>query len=193
MASPVGHTLAGYLGYRLMPTFFGKAPSKGWMLGAIALANLPDLDFIPGLLMGNAFAFHRRGTHTVLAALLVGIVVAIAAALSQRLRSSPREHQWEWLWWGLWATMMYLGHLGLDLLMADRIPPQGLQLLWPFSVLYFPSPLTLIPGLQFDPVLSWHNVRVVATEGVLLGPLIAWAGGLLRRPQNGRNPLEIER
>ena len=179
MASPVGHTLAGYLGYRLIPALRGKPRSKQWAWGAIALANLPDLDFFPGLLIGNAFAFHRQGSHTLIAAIAVGSLVALGVKLTARWDTqTPEFSKLRWLWWGLWATAVYLGHLGLDLLMVDRTPPFGLQLLWPFSEAFFASPIAIIPGLRFDFIVSWHNLAVMGIEILWLVPMIWLAGAI---------------
>ncbi|MEO0985467.1 MAG: metal-dependent hydrolase [Cyanobacteria bacterium J06639_14] len=178
MATPIGHTLAGYLGYQLMPSP-KHSLSQVRLWGAIALANLPDLDFLPGLLMGNAFAFHRRGSHTIIAALLVGSLVALSLRLARRWGTQVPKFSNVSLWqWGVWATAVYLGHLCLDFLMADRIPPYGLQLLWPFSDVFFIAPIALIPGFNFEAIVSWHNLAVVGIEIVWLVPMIWLAGAI---------------
>lgn len=177
MASPVGHTLAGYLGYRLIPLRFSQPLSQKWAWGAVVLANLPDLDFLPGLLIGDAFAFHRRESHTLIAAIAVGSLVALGVRSARRWQPPTAQHlPLRGLWWGLWAVAVYLGHLCLDLLMVDPKPPFGLQLFWPFSDAFVVSPIAIIPGLQFHPVLSWHNLMVVGIEILWLVPLI-WAAG----------------
>ncbi|NER80683.1 MAG: metal-dependent hydrolase [Leptolyngbya sp. SIO1D8] len=180
MASPIGHTLAGYLGYILMPVLPTKSMSPRWrMLGAISLANLPDLDFLPGLLVGNVRAFHRQASHSLTLALVTGGIFALSIWWRSRaVRKQPQLLQIYWLPWGLWATAVYLGHLGLDLLMVDRIFPFGLQLLWPFSQTFFVSPIVLIPGLNFEQLLSGRNFCVVIVEILLVTPLIVLAGRL---------------
>ncbi len=173
MATPVGHTLAGYLAYQLMPTRLKQSSSWVWACGAIAIANLPDLDFLPGLLMGDAFAFHRRGSHTFIAAVLTGCLVAISLRLGRWWSPKPfwrsSSHSFQY---GVWATAIYLGHLCLDFVMADRMPPFGLQLLWPLTNAFFISPIALIPGFQFEPILSWRNLLVVGVEMLWLAPMI---------------------
>ena len=174
MASPVGHTLAGYLGYVLRPNVNKQPPQTQWQLfGAIFLANMPDLDFLPGLITGHPLAFHRQATHTLIMALMVSGVVTLGGWLSSRLRpaETPLSKR-QWLQWSIWVIALYLGHLALDLLMANPDPPFGLQLLWPFSNVFWRSPMTLIPGLRFEPVLSWQNLSVVAIELLWFTPLI---------------------
>ncbi|MEL6765151.1 MAG: metal-dependent hydrolase [Cyanobacteria bacterium J06607_6] len=183
MATPVGHTLAGYLVYRLMPPRLKQSSSRVGLWGAIAIANLPDLDFLPGLLTGDAFAFHRRGSHTLIAAVLAGCLVAIGLRLARRwvpktLQLSPSQMSQ----CGVWATAIYLVHLGLDFVMADRIPPYGLQLLWPFTDAFLISPVALIPGFQFEPILSWRNLLVVGVEILWLVPMIGVAGTVRKAP-----------
>ncbi|MBE7381507.1 MAG: metal-dependent hydrolase [Leptolyngbya sp. SIO1E4] len=193
MASPIGHTLAGYLGYQLMPTLPIKPQSnKGLMWGAIAIANLPDLDFLPGLLVGDAFAFHRQGSHTLIAAIAVGSLVALGMGLSGKglagrwRKQTSGFSKFQWLWWGIWAMAVYLGHLCLDLLMADPTPPFGLQLLWPFSEAFFASPIAIIPGWQFDSMLSWHNLTVVGSEILWLMPIIWPVGAIVPKPRKSQ-------
>ena len=159
-----------------MPVRLKRTVPQVWLWLAIAIANLPDLDFLPGLLMGNAFAFHRRGSHTIMAAVLVGCLIVVGLRLTHQwlpktFKLSPSQS----LQGGAWATTIYLGHLCLDFVMEDRIPPFGLQLLWPFVDTFFLAPIALIPGVQFDPVLSWRNVLVVSVEILWLVPMIGMA------------------
>jgi hypothetical protein len=52
MPSPVGHSLMGYLIYSATE----KSPARpGWGILALYLlaANAPDMDFIPGMLIGE--------------------------------------------------------------------------------------------------------------------------------------------
>jgi hypothetical protein len=37
-------------------------------VGSAVVANLPDLDILPGLLRGNPLAFHHQETHSLAAA-----------------------------------------------------------------------------------------------------------------------------
>lgn len=182
MASPIGHVLAGYLGYQLVPVPRKPFHVPRWLLGAVVLANLPDLDFLPGLLIHDPWAFHRQGSHSLALAVVVGIMVGLGVWLAGQVQ--PQANQLtrpRWWRWGGWATAVYLGHLGLDLLMADRTPPSGIQLLWPFSTRYVASPIALIPGLNIQAPLSWQTLRVVGTEVLLLAPLIVVVGVVRQR------------
>ena len=77
MPSPIGHTLAGCaVALALIPPGMPQA----WEAWAVCLisANLPDTDFIPGLLVGNPRAIHRGPSHTIIAALHRGSYWSVA-------------------------------------------------------------------------------------------------------------------
>src|SRR5512145_3397672 len=123
MPSPIGHSLAGLCGYMLVRQ--GVAPVRQrWLVvaGAIAIANLPDLDVLPALVCGGGSA-HRQWSHSLMAALAFGGLTAIVA---KRLGSSAVH-------WGTWGGLLYFSHIVLDMLLDDPSLPRGVQLLWPFS------------------------------------------------------------
>ncbi len=70
MCTPVGHSLAA-LGIFYLA---GRRPSRdeirrlGWF---IVLANLPDFDFIPGILIGDPGRFHHTYSHSIGFVLLI--------------------------------------------------------------------------------------------------------------------------
>src|SRR2546428_7618890 len=76
MALALAHTTAGYLGYEAIRPPGPHRPVL--LLAAVALANGPDLDFLPGLVIGHAGAYHRGMTHTLAAVLAAGAGVAPA-------------------------------------------------------------------------------------------------------------------
>ena len=90
MALCLSHTAAGYLAYEVIRPAGGHRPAL--LAAAVALANGPDLDFLPGLLLGHPMAYHRGVTHTVLAvaavACLVALGVRIAFAIFLRVAGS---------------------------------------------------------------------------------------------------------
>ena len=60
MALCCAHTAAGYLAYEAVRP---AGPHQRRLLAAaVALANAPDLDFVPGLVLGHPGMFHR-GAH----------------------------------------------------------------------------------------------------------------------------------
>jgi membrane-bound metal-dependent hydrolase YbcI (DUF457 family) len=132
MALCLAHATAGYLAYEaLRPT----GPHRPALLaGALVMANAPDLDFLPGLLVGEPVAYHRGVTHT-LGALVVVCLTTWAVARLLRSRSA-------W-WWALAAGAAYGSHLLVDCLTVDAIPPYGIQLLWPLTDAWVHAPFSL--------------------------------------------------
>ena len=59
MASPLGHGLMGVAVGRLSGVK-SAGPSWRWYASAMIGANVPDLDFFPGLLIGDINRFHIR-------------------------------------------------------------------------------------------------------------------------------------
>ena len=140
MALCLSHTAAGYLGYEAVRP--GGAHRPALLLAAVALANGPDLNFLPGMLLGHPMAYHRGVTHTIAAAALVGGLVALGVRLAGRGRFPARV--------GLWAGAVYASHLLLDFLTRDSLPPHGGRFLWPFSDRYWQSPVTVLPEIVVD-------------------------------------------
>lgn len=182
MATPVGHVLAGVAA--------GTAASGGrtvlgpWRdLALFAVVSLlPDLDFLPGLLLSGG-PWHQGPTHSLLAA---GVVAVLAG-----LWGRSYGHGWLLAWC---AAVVYVSHLTLDYLAADTLPPIGIPALWPFS----PEHLNAKHAIFLDVKrhgLSWaviaHDLKAVAWELVLLGPLTGLALWL-RAWRRARAPVEGE-
>lgn len=140
------------------------------MLLAIALANLPDLDFLPGLLLGAPSAFHRGPSHSLATALACGTVVGL---LAWRCGCRPVRTV-------LTATAAYGSHLVLDCLSADPGAEAGVPLLWPFTDRLFLAPWTLFLSIEkssasamFIPSLfTVHNLAAIAWEVTVLLPAV---------------------
>lgn len=144
----------------------------------IFLANAPDLDFIPGALMGTPNLYHHGISHSV----GFGFLFALIAGLLIHLKSGKR-------FWREFFFMfsLYGSHLILDLLSMDGRPPFGIPILWPFSDRYFMIPV-LPPvkhsvlddatlGQFLADVFSKHNLYVIGLEMMLTVPftlLLFW-------------------
>lgn len=70
MPFPIIHSFAGYSIYKLSAKS-NSDPSWKLLVLSIFLANLADLDFLPGVLSGNALRFHHHSTHSLAACLRV--------------------------------------------------------------------------------------------------------------------------
>lgn len=171
MPSPVGHTIAGLAGFFLIHPHLKKRqklPLLGW---AIFVANSPDLDMIPGLILaGDPALFHRQATHSITAAIAAVLLTVVGLRLN---KIGDRQT------WGLWIALLYFSHIFLDMLVTDTIPPAGVQALWPFTSDYFISPVTIFAGFDYNnpnlsflrTILSWNNFFTVVREIVIIAPL----------------------
>ena len=173
MATPLGHSLAGYAIYNLAGGAQGK-PSRGQSLLCICMANAADLDFLPGALLGSPALYHQGVTHSLGVALLVSLGVAGVC----RLRDNPFTVMF------CLSGMAYLSHLAIDFLGPDTRPPHGIPLLWPISAEHFMSPVPIFLGVRhaasavtsthewLDGILQPHNLAAMAVEVALLLPFI---------------------
>lgn len=148
---------------------------------AVVSASAPDLDFLPGLLLGNEALFHRGAGHSLGGACLYGLLVLLAArVLTGSWKGALHP--------ALLASGLYLSHLVLDLIGHDPGPPHGIQFFWPFSDSYTVSPHTIFPNLDRHP-FDWSVIPralpVVAVEVLLLAPLLP-AARMLRRRRSRR-------
>jgi inner membrane protein len=178
MPSPLGHTLAA-LAIRWTGRPAGRDPdptSRGRIFGAlslacVAVAVLPDLDLL-------FYRWHRTVTHSLGATLLVMIIAALVTGkVTGRIG---------------WRVVLVLGaahasHVLLDWLGVDRLPPRGLQALWPFSRDWYISNWDVF--LPTERRNAWSlpsmltNLRAVVSELAMLGPIavVAWLATRRRR------------
>jgi len=181
MPSPVGHSILA-----LIVTGLYRPPDgrKRWWLALVIFAGCAaDLDFLPGILMGDPNRFHHGPSHSITAALAFAIAVAV---LGRRL---PRR-------WIVLSFVIYLSHLLGDWLAADTGAPFGIPLLWPFSSAYFTSPVPIFSyfdhggtgaGLAsvIDQLFSLHNLLAIGLEIAVLGPVL-WLVTRYRRRRSQR-------
>lgn len=181
MPTPVAHGLLGVILYTLR-----RSPGdRARLLSDLALAGFAavaaDLDFLPGLLVGDPSRFHHGVSHSVGAALFFGLAMALLA---------PGFLGRTYAWRAAAFAVLYGSHLLLDLFAVDTTPPYGEPLLWPFSSRFFLSPWTpfldVKHGQSWEAFLNWANARAVAVEVVIFLPL--WIGLLRVRGGLERGP-----
>lgn len=176
MASPVGHALMGLAAGRGI-----SRPGQrqlGWYAFAIVAGNAADLDFLPGILIDQPFAFHRGPTHSLAAALAFGLLVYLACA--RRLRRPWRA--------AAIGGAAYATHLALDM---PHIP-----LFWPLwsepPAIAWPSLPLSLPWAKdggamaaMDVLLSAELLYVLAIETAVYLPILAavWLATWARRGQ----------
>jgi len=171
MPSPVGHSLTGYLIYRATA---GTAAEETWrtLLLYLVAANIPDLDFIPGLLVGEPGRYHHGASHSLGFAILFGLALSLTLAafkLGDRIQNF------------VIFFSLYFSHVLLDYLSTDTSFPYGVPLFWPLSNEYYIAPFAFLPdihrpvssGIKFiTGVLSLHNLWAATVEALMLGFLI---------------------
>jgi inner membrane protein len=160
----------------------GRGLPRGPLLLATFLALAPDLDFLPGLVVGRPALYHHGISHS----LGFALAAAVAAALLVRFEGWSRREVF------LLALLAYCSHLALDLVGPDGRAPYGIPLLWPLSEAYLHSPLTLLLGVKHAPetdssvgewlagIFQWINLLAILLEIALVGALALGVRGLSR-------------
>ena len=165
VASPIAHTFAGFWTFLILAAQLKTRLAAQWRqwlprLGVlIVLANLPDLDFLPGCFDGNANHLHRGFTHSLTFAILVSLALSCAWRIVPGFRRSI-----------LLYFTAYSSHLLIDFFTGTKIgwthTGFGMPLFWPWSK-EFSSPLILTFGVRhktFAALFSLDNVWSCAFE-----------------------------
>ena len=179
MATPLGHALAGVAVGALMsrrrPLI---SPGKDLLL-FVVLAQAPDLDFLPGILIGRPAAFHGGLTHSLGGSLVVGLILAWWG-----------RKRGEALRWGLIGASICFTQVLVDALTLDKAAPLGVPIWWPIlsdHFLYHPLFKDVLRGrLTWD--LIRHNLIAMAWEMVLLMPLALLSLWARQRPEGKSDP-----
>jgi len=169
MPLPIAHSAAGLASYVLFRGNKTRALQLSTQIRLVAVAvvaaNLPDLDFVPGLLIGKPSAFHHGVSHSLLAASLFGIGVFLVA---QRFLESVSKGTLL-----LVCLVASLSHPVFDYLSVDTSYPYGVPLFWPFDNAYHISPLKVFDDVTrsqtsnqvfLSTVLNFHNLMNVVRE-----------------------------
>src|SRR5919108_865930 len=172
MPSPVGHSLLGYLIYRGT----GAAPAeRTWLTLALYLlgANAPDLDFIPGLLLGVPARYHHGPSHSLGCAVLFALAVS-GVILFLKLGDFVRK--------SITFFLLFFSHVMLDYFSTDTSLPYGVPLLWPLSSEYYIAPFAFLPDVHrsvatstikfIASFFSLHNLWAVTVEAIMFIPPI---------------------
>ena len=178
MATPIGHSLAGYAVYKM----FEPYGLKNRALLAVLMAIAPDFDFVPGFLRGAPALYHQGVMHSVGFALAISFVIAVIYR---------RKHQNCFPVFVL-CFVSYISHLVIDFFGPDGRPPYGQPLLWPISNAYFISPYNVFWGMHhvgsthgstsewMRGVFSLYNLGAMTFEVGILLPFV-FLGKLSRR------------
>lgn len=179
MSSPIGHSLAGLMIYRVV-----HGPGSGMAWGQLALyvfaANAADLDFVPGLLSGDPNRYHHGISHSIGFAIFFGFIFSLIFYLFRR-RSIIKYF--------VVFSGLYLSHIVLDLMYIDTSRPYGEPFFWPFSPEYFYPSFAFLPDIRrsaetadfFNSLFSLHNLWAVSIETLLFVPVIIIMGILQKQ------------
>ena len=170
--SPIGHALAGLAAawavdllpgdraWRTAPasaSWYQRA-GDGLTTACVALGAAADLDLL--------LVTHRTVTHSVGAAILVGLFAATLAANAHRPVARVASM----------CAAAYATHLFLDWLATDLSTPRGIQALWPFRFEWFISGLDLFQQTERRQLWTMatvvKNVGAILQEVLMLGPLV---------------------
>ncbi|HXH82346.1 MAG TPA: metal-dependent hydrolase [Candidatus Tectomicrobia bacterium] len=164
MATPIGHYLVGLAVTEALARDPQVRAARYWIA---AVACAPDLDVIPGFLLGELGRYHHHATHS----LTAGVVAALGVLLVAWWRGRALS-----LTVPVLVFAAYVSHHVLDAVTANPGPRPGMPLLWPWSETRFLSPWALLPHVQHTsgPVVSTHNVLLALREIALLTPLVAF-------------------
>lgn len=197
MPLPIGHALAGIAFQRARPGTFFK---KGWQdaIFLMFLANLPDLDFLPGFILGRPNLYHHGVFHSLGAALGAAAFGAGICFLKKRPvvagRYGPVVAGRYGRFWAP-ATMIFMvfySHLLLDFFARDYVYPYGLPLFWPFSGRYFIASRPFFSNITrssasadfFSSLFNAHNLKAALLEMAILGGIALTAVWLRARVDN---------
>jgi inner membrane protein len=186
MSTTLGHALCGVtilmVVVAVRPRWSVRLDQNTLLLFAV-LANLPDLDFIPGyVLRGDANAFHSGPTHSIMFCLAASFVFAMLWRKWPFVRA----------WFIFFVTI--LSHVLVDAFtgpMQGKYPSIGVPLAWPFSEeRLLAMPFTLFAGVQHEDwlsLLSLNNLRVMAIELLMFAPLIVGLALVIGHQERSRD------
>jgi membrane-bound metal-dependent hydrolase YbcI (DUF457 family) len=201
MPLPVAHSLMGYV---IAEATNVRLSEKKWINVSIfvALANLPDIDYLPGFLLGQPNQFHHRWVHSLGFALLIGLLGGLV--LWQRRRKTALQEITDGKPWQFWPACLAISaavfsHCVLDLLTEDTSLPYGMMLLWPFEWSFYDVSWSLFPSTHksnqsatfFASVLHWYNIKLALREFLIMAPIVGLAK-IIRQLSMRRRAVNIQ-
>ncbi len=165
MATPYGHTLAGLSLYNLWYPRAHFSRGKALLVyGLVSLgASFPDLDFIPGLILGQGGRFHHGYSHSLGIVIMVSLIIGLLARMINPKGSFLKT--------GGFVLALGFSHLFLDFFTEA---PRGFPLFWPFTEAKFLSDFPILPRVERalgHPDFLNHALLCFAVESLLLLPI----------------------
>ncbi len=129
----VGHSLAGLSLYLIFERKLSLLKEWKEVLFFLILANLPDLDFLPGIVSGDLNRYHHGASHSIGFCLLTGVITAGIYKLRKNTsfinpvrnaRKPVRENKISnWVKYGFISFCLCFSHILIDLFGQDTCPP----------------------------------------------------------------------
>ncbi|MFQ5648747.1 MAG: metal-dependent hydrolase [bacterium] len=172
MPLPVAHSMMGYVLHDTLPQERKLTTWKSLLL-FVLLANLPDIDFLPGLILGKPNLFHRHYlSHSLGISVMVGFVFAMFTCHNKREKLFTHF---------LIFTSVYFSHVFLDAFSFDTAQPVGVPMLWPFSQEYIVSPFPIFIAVKksnnsatfFQNLFIMHNLGAALWEFLVFVPVVS--------------------
>jgi hypothetical protein len=167
MPSPLAHTAAGYAIAKVLLHRYQKKEDNAlkknyqFIIAAIILSLLPDLDAGVGILLGDFGRYHNNISHSLVFALGASFLIGIFmnAVLKGRF------------WLGFITTLScYSLHIAMDFVTYGR----GVMVFWPFTSQRFQSDMLLFYGLHWsDGFFSVNHLITLANE-ILFITILIW-------------------
>jgi len=170
MPSPVGHSLIGLIIFHLFKKVNVKWSFSIFFL-IIFLSNLPDLDFIPGIIAGEPNRYHHGISHSFGFLFILSGILFFLVKLWDRAKSKMITG---------WFILLSSIHVILDFFADDTSSPFGEPMFWPIWSSYVISPISIFFDIrrsnetdQFIPSLfSLHNLKAITIEIIFV--LVLW-------------------
>ena len=185
MPLPLAHSLAAATVYKGLDADGRLVVCKRLLL-AVVIANLADLDLVPGILVGEPNRYHHVGfSHSVVFAALAAIVVGATAAAVGRSWPTIVGRASAATGTALMVGLLLASHVLLDTFNRDLRPPAGPPAFWPVStsgVQTYPWFVDVAKlggeGSALDfvvSVLTVHNLYAMLWELATLAPILVLA------------------
>lgn len=189
--TPLGHSLGGYAVYNFSSVASTNNNRVKLAFLCIFMANSPDLDFLPGILIGRPALYHHQTTHSLGFALIASLVISAFFSI----RTKPFSQVFSL------CFISYLSHIVIDLFESSGHLGHrgGMPLFWLVSTDKFSSPTTLYLAFHYErlasaSIIEWiksmfdlYNFSAIMHEVVLILPFI-FLGQLYRRRYRREQP-----
>jgi inner membrane protein len=167
MPSPIGHSLLGYAFY----TAFRPCGVYNLKLIGLCLfaANAADLDFVPGLLIGDPNRFHHGISHSLGFAALFALIFGSLRLLGPSFWTNVASF-----------FCLYFSHVAIDYFSIDNSFPYGVPFFWPLTYDYYIAPFAFLPDIRrssvgsefFGSLFTLHNLWAVTVESIIFSPIL---------------------